>query len=142
MNEDFVWADFDYLEKFMTEAFKAVGVPENDAEICANTLILADKRGIDSHGIGRFKHIYIDRIEAGIQHPVTEFEIVKEKGATAVIDGHDGMGHVISHKAMQMAINKAREHGLGMTVVRNSTHYGIRCWRQHNRKHICLSLGR
>ncbi len=125
MNDDFVWVNFDYLEKFMIEAFKAVGVPEKDAEICAGTLILADKRGIDSHGIGRFKHIYMDRIEAGIQNPVTDFEIVKERGAAAVIDGHDGMGHVISHRAMEMAIAKAKEHGLGMTVVRNSTHYGI-----------------
>ena len=125
MSDDFVWVDFDYLEKFMTAAFKAVGVPEGEAEICSETLILADKRGIDSHGIGRFKPIYIDRIEAGIQNAVTNFEIVKEKGATAVIDGHDGMGHVISERAMQMAIDKAKEHGLGMTVVRNSTHYGI-----------------
>jgi LDH2 family malate/lactate/ureidoglycolate dehydrogenase len=103
----------------------AVGVPEDDAKICADVLIESDKRGIDSHGVGRFKPIYIDRIKAGIQFPITEFEILRETPTTAVIDGHDGMGHVISVRAMQMAIDKAKAHGLGMSVVRNSTHYGL-----------------
>ena len=88
-------------------------------------MIAADKRGIDSHGINRLKPIYYNRIKDGILNPVTNFEIVREAPATAVIDGHDGMGHVISKKAMQMAIDKAREHGLGMVAVRNSTHYGF-----------------
>ncbi len=124
-NEDFVWVDFDLLENFMRDAFQAVGVPEEDAKICANVLITADKRGIDSHGIGRFKLIYIDRINDGILNPKTNFEIVKETPTTAVVDGHNGMGHVIAKRSMQMAINKAREYGMGMVAVRNSTHYGI-----------------
>jgi len=49
--------------------------------------------------------------------------VVKETETTAVIDGHHGMGHAIAHRAMQMAIDKARRYGLGMTAVRNSTHY-------------------
>ncbi len=124
-NEDFVWVDFDLLENFMVDAFKAVGVPEDDAKICAEVLITADKRGIDSHGIGRFKLIYIDRINDGILNPVTNFEIVKETATTAVVDGHNGMGHVIGKRSMQMAIDKAKEYGMGMVAVRNSTHYGI-----------------
>ncbi len=125
MSENIVWIDFDKMEDFMTGVFKGVGVPENDSKICADILITADKRGIDSHGINRLKPIYYDRIKAGIQNPVTEFEIVKEGPTTAVIDGHNGMGHVISKRAMQMAIDKAAEYGMGMTVARNSTHYGI-----------------
>lgn len=125
MYEDDVWIDFDTMESFMADVFKGVGVPEEDARICADVLITADKRGIDSHGIGRLKPIYIDRIRQGIQNPVTKMEIVKEGPATAVIDGHDGMGHVISKKAMQMAIGKAKKYGMGMVAVRNSTHYGI-----------------
>lgn len=116
---------FDKLEAFMTDALKGIGVPEEDAKICADILITSDKRGIDSHGIGRLKPIYYDRIKKGIQNPVTEFEIVKDICATAVIDGHDGMGHVIAKRAMQMAIDKAKVYGMGMTVVRNSTHYGF-----------------
>lgn len=125
MSENIYWIDFDTMEHFMVDVFKGVGVPEEDAKICANVLIAADKRGIDSHGIGRLKPIYYDRIKDGIQNPVTNFEVVKEGPTTAVIDGHNGMGHVIGKKAMQMAIDKAKVYGMGMSVVRNSTHYGI-----------------
>jgi L-2-hydroxycarboxylate dehydrogenase (NAD+) len=121
-----VWVPFDLLEAFMVDVFKGVGVPEADASICADVLIGADKRGIDSHGIGRLKSIYYDRIvKGGIQNPVTEFEVVRDRKATAVVDGHDGMGMVIGKRCMQMAIDKARDHGLGMVVTRNSTHYGF-----------------
>ncbi len=123
--EDAVWLDFAFAEQFIVEVFKKIGVPEFDAKICADVLITADKLGIDSHGVNRLKPIYYDRIKAGIQHPVTNFEIVRETPTTAVIDGHDGMGMVIAARANQMAIDKARELGLGMVVVRNSTHYGI-----------------
>ena len=119
------FASFDKLESFMKDVFIKVGVPPDDAAICAEILIESDKRGIDSHGVGRFKPIYIDRIKDGIQNPVTNFEIVRDCLAAAVVDGHDGMGHVIGKKSMQLAIDKAKKHGLGMVVVRNSTHYGI-----------------
>lgn len=125
MDEKVVWIDFDTMEKFMTDVFKGLGVPEKDARICADILITSDKRGIDSHGIGRLKSIYYDRIKEGIQYPVTNFDIVREGPATAVIDGHDGMGHVIGKKSMDLAIEKARRCGMGMVAVRNSTHYGI-----------------
>lgn len=119
------YESFDRMEQFMTQAFTAIGVPPQDAKTCAAVLIESDKRGIDSHGVGRFKPIYIDRINEGIQNVVTNFEVVKETKTTAVVDGHDGMGHVIGVKAMEMAIAKAKEYGMGMVVVRNSTHYGI-----------------
>lgn len=124
MNEP-TWIAFDIIERFMKEAFIKAGVPANDAAVCANVLITADKRGIDSHGIGRFKPIYIDRILAGIQKPVTTFEVLREGPTTALVDGHDGMGHVIAKQSMEMAIHKAHQYGLGMVAVRNSTHYGI-----------------
>lgn len=116
---------FNVAEKFMKDAFAAIGVPKNEAEICADVLIESDKRGIFSHGVNRFKPIYIDRINIGIQNVKTNFEILRETPTTAVIDGHDGMGHVISYKAMDMAIDKAKKYGMGMVAVRNSTHYGI-----------------
>ena len=119
------YESFDKMEAFMKDVFIKVGVPPEDAAICADVLIESDKRGIDSHGVGRFKPIYIDRIKDGIQNPVTQFEVVKDHLATAVVDGHDGMGQVIGKRSMQMAIDKAKSHGLGMVVVRNSTHYGI-----------------
>lgn len=122
---DCTWVDFDTLTEFMIEVFKKVGVPEEDAKICADVLITSDKRGIDSHGIGRFKPIYIDRINEGIINPKTTFEIVRESPTTAVIDGHNGMGQVIGYRSMKIAIEKAKKYGMGMVAVRNSNHYGI-----------------
>jgi LDH2 family malate/lactate/ureidoglycolate dehydrogenase len=120
------WIDFATMERFMVDVFKGIGVPDDDAATCAKVLITADKRGIDSHGIGRLKPIYYDRIVRDkIQRPVTELEIVRDRMATAVIDGHHGMGMVIASTCMQMAIDKARKYGMGMVVARNSTHYGI-----------------
>lgn len=116
---------WDLITNFVTDAFVGYGVPEEDAKICTDVLLESDRRGIESHGCNRFKPIYLDRIKAGIQKPVTEFEIVRETPTTAVIDGHDGMGQVISYKSMQMAIDKAKKYGMGMVAVRNSCHYGI-----------------
>ncbi len=123
--KDCEWMDFDTLESFMVDALKGEGVPEEDARIAAEVLITSDKRGIDSHGIGRLKPIYIDRMVAGTQNPITKVDIIKETETTAVLDGNNGLGHVIAKQANDMAIEKAKKHGLGMVVVRNSTHYGI-----------------
>ncbi|MCK9613057.1 MAG: Ldh family oxidoreductase [Bacteroidales bacterium] len=119
------FVDFNIMERFMAEVLIKVGVPEYDAKICAEVLITADKSGIDSHGFNRLKPIYFDRIKEGILNPVTNFEVVRESPATAVVDGHNGMGHVIAKRSMQIAIDKAKKTGMGMVAVRNSTHYGI-----------------
>lgn len=117
--------DWETITNFVVDSFVGYGIPREDAIICADVLLESDKRGIESHGCNRFKPIYLDRIKAGIQNPVTNFEIIKETETTAVVDGHHGMGQVIGYKAMTMAIKKAKKYGMGMVVVRNSCHYGI-----------------
>ena len=117
--------DWKTITSFVIDAFVGYGIPRKDAEICADILLESDKREIESHGVNRFKPIYLDRIKAGIQKPVTEFEVIKDFAATAVVDGHDGMGQVVGYKAMTMAIEKAKKYGMGMVVARNSCHYGI-----------------
>ena len=117
--------DWSTITNFVIDAFVGYGVPREDAEICADVLLESDKRGIESHGCNRFKPIYLDRIKAGIQNPVTNVTVVKETETTAVLDGNHGMGQVIGYKAMSMAIEKAKKYGMGMVVVRNSCHYGI-----------------
>lgn len=123
--KDCTWIDFQTLESFMFETLTALGIPPEDAKIVTEVLITSDKRGIDSHGIGRLKPIYIDRIDAGILNTKTEIEVIRDRKTSAVLDGHNGMGHVIAKKAMELAIRKAKDHGMGMVAVRNSTHYGI-----------------
>lgn len=126
LTEDVCWLPRDVVERFILDVFKGVGVPADEARICADVLVDADMRGIASHGVSRLKPIYYDRIvHKKIQSPTTDFEIVRERGSTAVVDGHHGMGMVIAKRAMQMAIDKARAHGTGAVAVRNSTHFGI-----------------
>lgn len=119
------YVGWDIVGSFMVDAFVAAGVPEDDARICADVLLESDRRGIESHGTNRFKPIYIDRIQSGILNPVTEYEIIKETPTTVVADAHDGMGMVASHRMMESLIARAKEHGLAMGAVRNSSHYGI-----------------
>jgi L-2-hydroxycarboxylate dehydrogenase (NAD+) len=119
------YVSWDLMNSFLIDAFAGYGVPREDAEICADVLLESDRRGIESHGCNRFKPIYIDRIVDGILKPVTKIDILKDTPATAVLDANDGMGMVVSHKAMIMAIEKARKYGLSMIAVRNSSHYGI-----------------
>ena len=112
------------IENFMLDVFQGLGVPEDEARICADVLIASDLRGIASHGVGRLKYYY-DRIQAGVQFTTTDMEIVKETETTALVDGHHGMGHVIAYRSMRIAMDKAKRYGLGAVTVRNSTHFGI-----------------
>ena len=112
-------------DDFMTAVFEKMGVPTEDARLCADVLLESDRRGIESHGSHRIKPIYIDRIKSGILNPVTKIDILKETPTTAVLDANDGMGMVASKKAMDMCIEKAHKYGMGMVAVRNSSHYGI-----------------
>jgi LDH2 family malate/lactate/ureidoglycolate dehydrogenase len=121
----YVSIPWDLVEKFVVDVFRGYGVPPEDAAICSDVLLEADRRGIESHGLNRLKPIYLDRIKAKIQSPITNFEILKDGPTTALVDGHDGMGQVVGTKSMQMAIDKAKKYGLGMVAATNSTHYGI-----------------
>ncbi len=116
---------FEDLKSYMQSVLIATGIPVEDAVICADVLIESDKRGIDSHGISRLKPIYVDRILAGIINPITKIDVIKDKMTTAVLDGNNGMGQVVAHKAMSLAIEKAEKYGMAMVAVRNSNHYGI-----------------
>ena len=125
MEEKVAWLDLALLTRFVVDVFLGLGVPQEEAKICADVVVAADELGIESHGIARLKSFYYDRIKAGIQFPVTNFEIIREGPTTAVVDGHLGMGQVIAAKSMELAMAKARRCGMGMVAVRNSSHYGI-----------------
>ena len=119
------YVPWELMNGFMIDVFKAYGVPEEDAKICADVLLESDRRGIESHGCNRFKPIYIDRIINGTLLPKTEIEIVKETPTTVVMDAHDGMGMVASHAMMERLIEKAKKLGMAGGAIRNSTHFGI-----------------
>jgi L-2-hydroxycarboxylate dehydrogenase (NAD+) len=116
---------FEVLESFMVNVMVKAGIPEEDARIVGDVLLQADKFGFDTHGVNRFKSIYLDRIKEGVLNPVTNYKTIKEGPTTAVVDGQNGMGQVISYNAMKLAIEKAKKYGMGMVTVRNSSHYGF-----------------
>lgn len=123
--EELPIVDFDYMKEFMKEVFLSYGVTPERAEICSDVLIEADKRGIDSHGLGRLKPIYCDRMDNGILWPEKPIDIITESETTALVDGNLGLGLYIGPHCMQMAIDKAKKYGVGFVACKNSTHYGI-----------------
>ncbi|MCQ2501601.1 MAG: Ldh family oxidoreductase [Lachnospiraceae bacterium] len=125
MAETRPYVDWKLINDFMIDVFEKYGVPREDAAICADVLLESDRRGIESHGCNRFKPIYLDRIKLGTLLPKTEIEIVKETPTTVVMDAHNGMGMVASHKMMEMLIEKAKIYGMAGGTIFNSTHYGI-----------------
>ena len=125
LKDDRPHVEWKKMNDFMIDAFAAYGVPRDEAAICADVLLEADRRGIESHGCNRFKPIYIDRFENGTLLPKTEIEVLKETPTTLVYDAHDGMGMVASYKMMESLIDKAKKYGMAGGAIRNSTHYGI-----------------
>ena len=112
------------LRAFIINVLTAFGVPAADVSLCADVLLTSDMWGVQSHGVAHLP-MYYDRIRRGMQRPVTRCDWIKETPTTAVIDGGHGMGMVVGHHAMELAIGKAREHGMGSVAVRNSGHFGV-----------------
>ena len=111
------------LIEFATAVYAGQGVPEADARLIADTLVQADLWGHQSHGVLRLGW-YLDRLRNKVMNPVTTPEFVVDAGALAVIDGHDGVGHVLTKLAAEEAIKRAKAHGIGAVGVRMSNHFG------------------
>ena len=114
----------DHLKDFCNQVWMKLGVPERDAKITTDVLVLADLRGIDSHGVARLPRYYTD-LKNGWTSPTDQSRIIKETKATALIDGGKSLGQVVGHKGMELAIRKAKETAVGIVSVKNSHHYGI-----------------
>lgn len=115
------------LTRFVQAAFEKLGVPAADAQIAAETLVAADLRGVDTHGVIRFSpHAwYVKWLSDGSMTVKPNIQVISETPSTALLDGDRGMGMVIGHRAMELAIEKAKQCGIGMVGVRNSRHYGM-----------------
>lgn len=113
------------LHKYAVSYMEKLGVPKEHARIVADVLIEADLRGIDSHGIIRIYSYYGNRLEKKYMDPLTPFKIITETQTTALYDGGNGLGHVVSNAAMKKCIEKAKKFNVAITVVKNSNHYGI-----------------
>lgn len=113
----------DRLRIFIWQAFAAAGVPASDADILAALITEADLRGTDTHGVFRLP-LYVRRIKAGGINARPNIRIVREQASTAFVDGDNAMGHLVMRFAAGVAINKARETGVGWVGARMSNHAG------------------
>lgn len=109
--------------RFMASALAASGVPHDDAEAVAEMMLFADLRGVDSHGIVRLSG-YIARLKAGGINPRPDIKIVAEAPSTALVDGDNGLGHLVMRRAAEIAIEKAAATGIAWVGTRRSNHAG------------------
>lgn len=115
---------YEQLKKFCNDCFMKFGFTEDESNIITDVLLLSDLYGIESHGMQRLAR-YHKGIEKGLIKVDAKPEVVFETPVSAVIEGNDGMGQLISHKAMNIAIEKAKKSGMAVVTVRNSNHFGI-----------------
>jgi LDH2 family malate/lactate/ureidoglycolate dehydrogenase len=115
---------YNQLFHFVASVWQYYGFSLEHSEIAAENLILADLRGIDSHGVARLQG-YINLIQAKRLNPNPQIHITHEALATATIDADAAVGLVSGHFAIEIAIQKAQKCGIGMTLVNHSNHFGI-----------------
>jgi ureidoglycolate dehydrogenase (NAD+) len=114
----------DKLSAFVVEVLAAVGVPRADAAIVADCLLTANLSGIDSHGVVRLAH-YVTRLENGTIRARPELRFERRAPSMGIMDGGDGLGHVVTYGACTHAMQLAEESGSGIVSVRNSSHFGM-----------------
>lgn len=115
---------FELLDRFCRDVFTRFGFTPDESDTITRVLLTADLYGIESHGMQRMVR-YHKGLEKGTIHKDSKPEVVFETPVSCVIDGHSGMGQLIAVYAMNKAIEKAQENGVGIVSVRESNHYGI-----------------
>lgn len=112
------------LKDFVVQVFVKMGVPAADAQVTSDVLVAANLRGIDSHGVARTSR-YVQGLRDGVMVATPDIRVVHQAPVSALLDGGAGLGQVVGHRAMRLAMEKASQAGLGFVAVRNSNHYGI-----------------
>lgn len=113
----------DKIKNLVINKLKQAGLEHNHAEKIASILIHADLRGVSSHGVLRTEH-YINRLKEGGLNKNPNINVKKSGQVAAVVDGDNGFGHLIADKAMEVAIESAKDNGVGMVTAMNSSHCG------------------
>ena len=124
MNSEFRIVRAESLTRFCQEVFEKLGVPTADALTTSEVLVLADLRGIESHGVARLRRYYTG-LKNGVMVARPDVRVVHETPVTARIDGGGALGQVAGRQGMLLAIEKAKKNGVGFVAVGNSNHYGI-----------------
>jgi len=115
------------LRDYCARILEGLGVPSDQAAVVAESLIEADLRGVESHGV-HLMVLYADRLRGGHLLPHTEVTVLRDEGASALLDGGQGLGQISGRAAVDLAEAKARAFGVGSVAVRNSSHLGALGW--------------
>lgn len=124
MRSDTIMIDSRSAEAFAEAILVAHGVPHDRATSIASALVLADLRGVDSHGLNRLPG-YIDRVVAGVVDPAPRIKISEKSPVMALVDANNTFGFIAGKLAVDKGIEMAKVYGMGAVAVRNSNHYGM-----------------
>lgn len=111
------------LTSLVVARLAEAGVRREDAEIVADVLVYADLRDTQSHGVFRVEH-YVNRVRSGGLNLAASFSVERVRSVAGILDAQGGFGHVAARVATEEAVRMAREHGIGLVGVRNSSHCG------------------
>ncbi|MDD5727880.1 MAG: Ldh family oxidoreductase, partial [Victivallales bacterium] len=114
----------DHLKKVSRELLESLGAERKEAELVTEVLVLADMRGIPTHGV-HFLPMIAERIRHGLLKVPSEVKVITDDQAITHIDGGNGLGQPAAEAAMRHAIGKAKEFGVGFSLVRNTNHIGL-----------------
>ena len=133
------------LNHFCAEVLKRLDLPAVEAGIVADCLVEAELRGVHSHGVIRFP-VYVRRLQAGVFNARPDIRVTRETRTTAVMDGDNGMGQLVSLRAMELAIDKAKDGDCAWVAVYNSNHNGTEAYftqmaLEHDMIGFCFSVG-
>jgi len=114
----------DAMRATVASLFAALGMSEADAAQSADVLVYADTRGIDSHGVSNMTPRYVSWLKKGVINATPKTSVLRDTGPAVTIDGDRGLGLAVGPPAMDLAIERARAHGIGVVLVTNAGHYG------------------
>jgi L-2-hydroxycarboxylate dehydrogenase (NAD+) len=123
--EDAVRIMPDALRKTVNELFLKLGFSEQDAWQATDVLLLSDTRGVDTHGVSNMMRRYIDMVAKGFVNPRPNWKVTRETATTANVDCDQGLGIAVIPRVMELAIEKAKETGVGMITLGNGRHAGM-----------------
>ena len=132
------------LRQTVTEVFRKMGVPEEDCKLATDVLVVADMRGVETHGVSNMLRSYVQGYTDGSVNPRPNWRIIRETPATANIDSDRGLGVIVTPKAMEIAIEKAKNVGMGMVTIRNARHLGMASYHammavKHDMIGVCVT---
>jgi L-2-hydroxycarboxylate dehydrogenase (NAD+) len=142
--DEAVFVQGDDLKATVAAVFEKMGVEAADAHLGADVLVLADLRGVDSHGVSNMLKSYIGGYQSGYINPRPHWKVIRETPSTANIDSDRGLGIIITPKAMDLAIQKAKTVGVGMVTIGNARHLGMASYHsmlalKHDMIGVCMS---